>query len=84
MDAKVPSPHNGDVIYVATAIGWSTNNEGNQISEYDPNLKPNTAKVHNVKFPGGAIQQYSVNLVSESLYKSLEKMDIDISIWMKF
>ena len=49
VDAEVPSPQNGaDIIYVAKVIGWSTNNEENQISECDPKLKHYTARVHDV------------------------------------
>ena len=68
IDVEVLLPQNGDVMQAAKVIGRSTDIEGNPIGSYDPNPMLNT-RVYDALFPDGAIQQYSANLIAESLYE---------------
>jgi len=70
--AEVLMPQNGDVMQAAKVIGRSTDGEGNPIGQYDPNPMLNT-RVYDVMFPDGAIQQYSANLIAESLYENSDE-----------
>ncbi len=60
-------PQNGDVMQAVRVIGHSVDGEGTPSKgQYDSNPMLNT-RVHDVIFPDGAIQQYSANLIAESL-----------------
>ena len=71
-NAEVLMPQNGDVLQAVRIIGCSTDGEGNPIGQYDPNPMLNT-RVYDVMFPDGAIQQYSANLIAESIYEDLDE-----------
>ena len=70
--AEVLMPHIGDMMQAARVIGCLTDGEGNPVGQYDPNPMMNT-RVYDVMFPDGAIQQYSANIIAESLYENSDE-----------
>ena len=67
----------------AKVLGQSTNADGVPIGVYDSNPIMNT-RIYGVTFPDGAIQQYSANVIAESLNEILQMMKAaDLNIWMK-
>ena len=72
MHVEVLLPRNGEVKLVATVLGQATAVEGDPIGEYDPNPMLNT-RVYKVMFPDGEVQQYSANVIAQSIYDSADE-----------
>ena len=67
LHAEVLLPRSGEVKQAATILGQSTDLTGDPIGEYSPNPMINT-RVYDVMFPDGEVQQYSANVIAQSLY----------------
>ena len=72
VNAEVLLPKNGDVMMAAKVLGQLTNADGIPIGVYDSNPMMNT-RVYDVMFPDGAIQQYSANIIAESLFENADE-----------
>ena len=72
LHAEVLLPRNGEVKQATTVLGQSTDIKGDPIGEYDPNPMINT-RVYDVMFPDGEVQQYSANVIAQSLYDSADE-----------
>ena len=53
-------------------MGLATDDEGDSIGEYDPNPMLNS-RVYDVMFPDGEVQQYSANVIDQSIYDSADE-----------
>ena len=52
-------------------VGWSKDDDGNIIGKYDINPMLNTM-VYDVKFPGGSIREYGVNVIENNMYSQVD------------
>ena len=72
LHAEALLPTSGKVKQAATVLGQSTDIEGDPIGEYDPNPTNNTT-AYDVMLPDGEVQQYSANVIAQSLYDSADE-----------
>ena len=77
--AEVLLPKDGEVMQAAIVLVQSTNLKGDPIGEYDPNTTLKS-RVYDVMFPDGDVQQYSTNIIVQSIYDSTDD-DGHISIY---
>ena len=62
----------GEVMQQAKVKGRTTDIHGNIIGAYDSNPLLNS-KVYDVKFPDGAIKQYSANIIVQNMFSHVDE-----------
>ena len=70
--AEVVLPHNGTDMQSGKVIGRLTDRKGRPIGTYNANPLLDT-QVYEVEFPDGLIQQYSANLIAESVHMECDE-----------
>ena len=64
--AEVSLPQ-GEKMTSVKVVGWSKDDDGNIVGNYDYNPHLNTM-LYDVEFPDGEIQEYAANAIAENMY----------------